>query len=265
MNEVTPRQRNLARRPASSFRAFLQEELAARCRANPSYSLRAFARSLRIEPSSLSQILGGKRPITEKMKLRLGSALGLSVAQLDRLPSEDTINQTSFQNLSLDTFAVISDWYHYAILELTYLDDFKPDAAWIGQRLGITKSEVNIAVERLVRLNLLEFGKDGSWRDRSANGRLSHLNPKLSSQSARNYQGQLLALSKRSLEQDAFELRSHSSATLCFDPDDLPAATEAITKFRRKFARDFQPKGRAKEVYQLQISFFPLTSRKEKS
>ena len=253
---------------ATNFRQHLQEELVERCRNNPNYSLRSFARSLKVEPSALSQMLNGKRPITEKMKFRLGSALGLSVTHLTNLPASKPAGVTAVENspqqLALDTFAIISDWYHFAMLELTYVEGFKADSTWISRRLGITKSEVNIAFERLKRLKLLKQDKDGRWVDASENGELTHLNPNMTSDAARKYQCQLLELSKRAVQEVALELRNHTSATLCFDPDDLPSAIERITDFRRSFARDFQPKPKkAKEVYQLQISLFPLTQPKE--
>ncbi|WP_413287705.1 TIGR02147 family protein [Bdellovibrio sp. HCB337] len=251
---------------APNFRSLLQETLVERCRHNPNYSLRSFARSLQVEPSALSQMINGKRPITEKMKLRLGSALGLSVEQLHKLPTSEDMTAVraapEFQQMTLDSFAVISDWYHYAILELTYIDGFKSDAAWISQRLGITKSEANIAIERLLRLGLLKQDTKGRWIDASENGELSHLTPEATSDAARKYQVQLLEISKRAVQEIPLAKRNHTSATMCFDPEDLAVAVEAITKFRRGFARDFQPK-KAKDVYQLQISFFPLTKLKE--
>lgn len=253
---------------ARSFKQLLQEELVARCRANPNYSLRSFARALQIEPSALSQMINGKRPITEKMKLRLGAALGLSTDQVRKLPAsenaslENTPSQARFQQLALDTFAVISDWYHYAILELTYLEDFKADPQWISQRLGITKSEVNIAIERLLRMGLLKTTPKGKWIDASENGELTHLTPAETSDAARKYQCQLLELSQRAVQEVPLAKRNHTSATLCFDPDDLEIAITKIAEFRRAFARELQPK-KAKDVYQLQISFFPLTKQKE--
>lgn len=253
---------------ASNFRQHLQDELVERCRNNPNYSLRSFARSLKVEPSALSQMINGKRPITEKMKFRLGSALGLSVTQLANLPATKPnaieASENSPQQLALDTFAIISDWYHFAILELTYTEGFKVDSAWISRRLGITKSEVNIAFERLKRLKLIQQDKDGRWIDASENGELTHLNPNMTSDAARKYQCQLLDLSKRAVQEVALEKRNHTSATLCFDPEDMTSAIQRITDFRRAFARDFQPKQKkGKEVYQLQISFYPLTQQKE--
>lgn len=252
---------------ARNFKQLLQEELVARCRNNPNYSLRSFARALQIEPSALSQMINGKRPITEKMKLRLGAALGLSTDQIRKLPASEDMSsgkasEIHFQQLALDTFAVISDWYHYAILELTYLDDFQTDAQWISQRLGITKSEVNIAVERLLRMQLLKKTPKGKWIDASENGELTHLTPSETSDAARKYQCQLLELSKKAVQEVPLAKRNHTSATLCFDPEDLQLAIAKIAEFRRSFARELQPK-KAKDVYQLQISFFPLTKQKE--
>lgn len=234
-----------------------------RCRKNPNYSLRSFARALSVEPSALSQMINGKRPITEKMKLRLGAALGLHTKQIEKFTTEGQSKSKqplpAYQQMTLDSFALISDWYHYAILELLAIEGFKPDPAWIGKRLGITRSEANIAVERLFRLGLLERKNDGSWADTSENGTTSHLKPGVTSDAARKYQCQLLDLSKQAVQEGELSRRNHTSATLCFDPSDLPQAIERITEFRRLFASEFQPKTKGKEVYQLQVSFFPLT------
>ncbi len=250
-----------------NFRSLLQEELVDRCRRNPNYSLRSFARSLKVEPSALSQMINGKRPITEKMKLRLGSALGIGTDQLSKIPNSDIAavaslkNNTEVQKLTLDTFATISDWYHYAILELTHVIGFQSDPQWISQRLGITKSEVNIALERLLRLELLKKDAKGKWIDASENGELTQLTSAQTSDAARKYQTQLLELSKHAVQEVPLSQRNHTSVTLCFDPGDMSKAIARITEFRRAFARDFQPK-KAKEVYQLQISLFPLTKSK---
>jgi transcriptional regulator with XRE-family HTH domain len=247
----------------SNFKQLLQEELVERCRTNPNYSLRSFARSLRVEPSALSQIINGKRPLTQKMKLRLGAALGMSATELKKYTRDDDSGNpkvSHYQQLTLDSFAIISDWYHYAILELTHTEGFRPDPAWISKRLGITKSEVNVALERLFRLELLEKTSNGQWVDASENGVLSHLKPGVSSDAARKYQCQLLELSKSAVQEIPVSKRNHTSATFSFDPEDLPRAIERISEFRRSFAVEFQPKNKGKEVYQIQISFFPLTS-----
>ena len=62
----------------NNFRTCLQNELINRCEKNPNYSLRAFAKSLDIGPSALSQIVRGKRKLTKKMTLRLADRLDIS-------------------------------------------------------------------------------------------------------------------------------------------------------------------------------------------
>jgi transcriptional regulator with XRE-family HTH domain len=66
------------------FRSFLQDELEKRCKKNPRFSLRAFARTLDVEPSALSKILHGKRSLTPKMLLRMASQLGLPDNEIER-------------------------------------------------------------------------------------------------------------------------------------------------------------------------------------
>ena len=57
--------------------------------------------------------------------------------------------------VDLDTFAVISDWYHYAILSLLEVTDARLDPRWISKRLGINRLEARLAIERLKRLSLI--------------------------------------------------------------------------------------------------------------
>ncbi len=60
------------------FRIFVKEELLLRTAKNPSYSLRAFAKSLQVEHSALSKILSGKRSLTPEMIYRISTRLGVS-------------------------------------------------------------------------------------------------------------------------------------------------------------------------------------------
>ncbi len=67
------------------FRLSLQSELVRRMRVNPKYSLRAFARFLEIDPSSLSQYLRGRRKFTEKQVETLALKLGLSPLEISSI------------------------------------------------------------------------------------------------------------------------------------------------------------------------------------
>ena len=127
------------------FRTLLREELLRRCRKNPTYSARAFARSLGVDAPTLNKIIRGKRPTGRITIERLGTRLGMGPDELApyltkpgrrkepaRSPSPDPYGQ-----LAVDSFRIISDWHHYAILELLRLDHFRPDPAWVSKTLGI--------------------------------------------------------------------------------------------------------------------------------
>jgi plasmid maintenance system antidote protein VapI len=68
----------------SEFRAFLNEELSRRVSTNPKYSLRAFSKSLKIHPATLSHLLKGHRSFTERLATRIGRELHFSEAMIRR-------------------------------------------------------------------------------------------------------------------------------------------------------------------------------------
>ena len=158
--------------PSNSFRLRLQSELAERCAGNSQYSLRSFALHLDIDHSTLSQLLRGKRRLTEATIHTLGSALKLSRDEVDaylahhrRWPVADP-SADEATRLTRDAAEMIADWYHYAILELTRLESFRADSSWVARVLGISTDEVNVALVRLCHLGLLAM--EGSrWVDRS--------------------------------------------------------------------------------------------------
>lgn len=60
------------------FRAILRSELNRRMRQNPYYSLRAFARDLKVVPSRISEILSGKQGLSPKCAQKIAKLLRMS-------------------------------------------------------------------------------------------------------------------------------------------------------------------------------------------
>src|SRR4051794_12712496 len=119
------------------YREFLAAELARRIGANPRYSQRAFAKALGLSPGELSEILRGKRPLSAKHALQIARALGLSEAERRRLlalsQGETERPTPSAYQLSADLFALVSDWYCFAIVYLAECEGFRWDERWIGR------------------------------------------------------------------------------------------------------------------------------------
>ena len=255
-------------RPTTStcFRLFLQAELGRRCGTNRQYSLRAFAKYLAIDHATLSQLLRGKRALTARAIMKLGTRLGLDRAAIEgyvtheanwgrEVSSEAALGEV--QQLANDAANVISDWYHYAILELTRLENFKPDSRWIARVLGITADEVNLALTRLTRLGLLEMADRHRWIDKSGDTTTSLAEFSQAAVERLSEQVRLLMLgAMEAARPGRFE---HSSTTLALSTARLPSVLERIARFRRELTALLEQDPVLDDVYQLEISFFPVT------
>lgn len=273
--EITNRERTTENKGVKSgkvFRLFLQEELVRRCRRNSKYSARAFARTLGIENSALSKILSGKRGLTPTMVDRLGKNLGLNPSEIAQFiigtfvgagAMDQSETEASFQQLTLDQFTVISDWYHYAILELTRLPHFRESNRWISKMLGISISEAGVALERLQRLGYLEKGKSG--RLEIAQGSFTTLGNSFSASAFRKLQKQILEKALVALEEVPIEERDQTSMTMATSKRKMSGAKEMIKKFRRQLAQFLENDAEDLDtVYHLAISLYPATKGERK-
>ena len=128
--------------PLVSFRRLLQQELERRRMRNPRYSLRAFARALALDHSSLSQFLTGRRRLTPRSIRRLGAALRLSPREIESLCGEANDE---------------------ALLHVVGTPLFRADSRWLATVLGIPIDEVNQSLQRLVRLRALRMTSAARW------------------------------------------------------------------------------------------------------
>lgn len=254
------------------FRDFLQSELVRRCKVNPRYSLRAFARYLKLESSYLSKLLQGKRAVTEKLIERVRAPLALGPDQVERFhqnarrSKQDRRKQRSrttvaeFKTLTVDSFYVVSEWYHYAILELTSVQGFKADARWIGRILDLPVPVVNAALERLIRLGMLkeENGVLTCKENHTTVGNdFTHA-------AFRNLQRSVLQMALKALDEVPFEQRDHSSITMAINSKHVPEARRRIKQFRRELMSFLQQPGERDMVYQMGIALYPVSKSDSK-
>lgn len=257
------------------YQACIKSELSRRLKKNQAYSLRAFARALKIEAGVLSQYLSGKRIPSYKAAQKLIRGLALSPDQknsfltslaghhqsrgLKRLNPvfRSTTLEIAPKALNVDLFQVIGDWHHYAILLLTEVENFKEDSRWIAKTLGITQIEAKLALERLIELNLLQR-KNG--RLRFVDQKVTTENKAITTPALRRRQRQILEKAIDSLENDPIEIRSMTGMTMAIDPSKIKEAKKLISEFNQKMSSFLESSTRS-EVYELQISLFPLQKR----
>ena len=248
------------------LRAFLRNELANRCARNPRYSLRAFARHLGIDHSTLSQLLRGRRPLAVRTIERLCAKMSIDRAQCQQfIVAERTRRREGgddperVRRLGRDALVLLSDWRHFAILELTRIESFKPDSRWIARVLGATVDEVNVVIQRLLRFRLLEMTETGRWTAASTAAPMSFndlLDAVADHLGNRSGDGTQAAVT--------WDPRPHdrSETTLAVDSRQLNAAIEIMERCRADVTRVLTSGTQKDDVYRLEISLRPLTSVK---
>tara|TARA_B110001454_G_C12723074_1_gene435708 strand:+ start:7097 stop:7834 length:738 start_codon:yes stop_codon:yes gene_type:complete len=243
---------------AESFRNILQQEFLRRGSKNPNYSLRGYAKFLGIHHSTLSGLLSGKRAITNKAISSLSLKLGLFP---DNFSKENNFKLPRHELIEEDVFNRISEWYFDAILELSKVKSFDFNPSNIGRFLGISEPQASIAVETLLRLKLLKKNKDGYEIVHANSTNLS--SHEKTSAAMRKYQKSILEKSIEALEIVDRADRDHTSTTMAIRKSDLPKAKKVIKDFRHKLSALLQvDQENFDEVYQLQVSLFPLKKGK---
>ncbi len=259
----------------SDYRQIIQHEFERRRRARSMYSLRAFSRDLQVLPSRLSEVLSGKKGLSRTAAQKIADRLGLSSTEkevfcdlVDSQHARDKSLRKSAQirlqkiKLSksfhqLDAFHLISDWYHLSLLQLTKLDDFQSDVDWMAQVLGLPPLVVQSALDRLVRMGLME--KKGLEFQPTKDYTTT---PDVPSAAIREYHRQIHQKALIALETQTIGERDFSSVQMSFDVSDLPKVKKRIKDFRRRLCQDFSEGSGKKDVYCLSIGFFNLTPTK---
>lgn len=259
-----------------NLQKYLQEELVKRCQTNSNYSLRAFAKFLNIDSSRLSKILNGKRPINLELTEKFGEKLGLDFALIENLKSrlngkkEKKYNATDINNnyfeISVDIFEVISDWQHYAILELMKLADFDSNPQWIANKLGISLYETKATIERLVRVNLLHITDDGQWIDQTDGFSSSVLKDNQTTYAHKKHQQQVLSMAMNRLNNLPKDKRDNSSTMMATSSKKLTEAKKMIANFRKELCEFLEDtkEDEKDSVFQLGVALYPLTTENKK-
>lgn len=257
------------------YQDFLLDEFRARRSRNPDYSLRAFARDLGMPASKLSQNLRGlcgisvakAETIADKLQMRdddrrLFLALVESqharsrVARQQAANSLERIRRDKMEELTVEQFAVMRDWYHLAILEMTEMEGFKGDLNWMASRLDLPVDIVREAVARLEELGLLDT-KIEPWRQTKKE---LELPSGLPSRAVREHHRQILTKAIVALDESGVEEREYSTQTFAIPQSALPELKSLIREFQRKVGR-LSYGSKPNDVYALAIQLFPLLEK----
>lgn len=247
----------------TSSNDFLISEYIRRKSDNNRYSERAFAKSLGLSPGFLKLFFQGKKHLsfmrareiafrfqwTEAQRLRfLNSILIESTKKANTLKGKLLLNDLNFFE--------ISDWFHFAIIELIKANDGETSIDEICRRLLISKVEATFALKHLKHLDLVKEITKNNFSVPDA-----YEMPSSSSEGIRKYHKQMLQYAKDSVEdQDVLE-RDLRGLTIAFDKSRIQEAKKDIQKFVAQFEKKYG-KGSRNSVYQLSLAFFRLDKGK---
>ncbi len=261
------------------YRTFLKAWFDAKKAENPRYSHRAFVRRTgQKSPSLLSDMIAGRRNLTDELIGPFAKALGLDAAarrflvllvQLDRADTSEERN-TVFRQIAAtrrwrdarelegEAFRYASTWYFPAVRELARRPDFRPDPAWIAGTLmpPITEAQARDAIDTLLELGLL-IEDGGSVRQSDS----SVVSPReVAGLAVHNYHRGMLALAAQGVERFKAGERHFVGVTVC-----VPSALIGELKVRlgevaaELLERCDGAEGDPERVYQIGLHLFPLS------
>lgn len=266
----------------SSVSGFLKAVLDARAAEQPAFSLRSFAKELGLSPAYLSQLISKKKRLSPERRLEVARRLGLDargiryfyvMTLLETATSPEIRSalqkqlhdlQHSYEDLSIDAehFKAIADWYHIAILEMTFLDGFDGTPAALAERLGIDELTAVEALVRLEKLDLIERDAEG----RAVKSNTNHLFRATQRNTAfATFLKQMMDLAAQAMDHQPLTDRIIMSQTFCIGEEQLDEARDISRQYMQRMAGLFDTADKKSRTYQLNVQFFNLTDGRKKT
>ena len=261
----------------TNYRGQLQLGFNQRMEKNKSYSLRAFARDLALDPGQLSLILKGKKNLslskasevakklykTPREMILFYHAVEWQLVDKDevkkqifkRLQNINAIKIDSNANISDDEFNSISNWYNIPMIELASLPDFEMTIESAAKYLGISISEATIGLAILQRLNFVEKKDKIFSRIRSLS-----TTTEISSYAIKQFHSQMIGKAKNALFRQNLSTRYFNSVTLVVPKGKVNELKKMIDEHEKRileFSKTFRNEP-DQDVYQVSNMFFSL-------
>lgn len=257
--------------PPKQYHVWLKERLAEAKSKNPRLSLRSFAKRLNVSPALLSQIISGKRPLSQKTAIQISKYFSLTADEtnellLSALEHRSTTHiqarpyrrakQADFRKLQQDEFKHIANWKYFGILALANLhqNDSSPD--WISKHLNISTHEAKEAFEKLESLSLVSRTQTGFMPGPKS----PTIGGDVPSQAIQDFHLTTLAFASASLSSVSPKEREYGSTYFSIDKKDLDSAKKMLSRFQHQFWKKYES-NTGSDVYILGLQFFPLVQK----
>jgi uncharacterized protein (TIGR02147 family) len=262
------------------YREHLSQAFASRTRANPRYSLRAFARDIGLSPSRLSEVMAGKGDLSREKaavvaaKLKFskiestlfldlvdgvsGATQKLRDAAMARAKKRTETRKKSI--LDEQKFELVANPVYVAIWSYMHLPLFDGSPQMIAFAFKLNVIEMYAALRKLEAAGLVI--RDGAhWR--ASKGDFS-VGDALPSHVIRSYHKQISALGRDSIEGFSMQVRHLDSLVMPFDSRRFGEVQQKIAAFAQSLIDEFG-KGETDTVYGLSLQFFPMIAVTQRS
>jgi len=265
------------------YRKFLKDFYSAKKNKSKDYSYRVFTRKAGVgSPSHLKMVMDGQRNLTNQTLYKYVNALGFK-KKMDAKFFELLVNYNQEQDadrkidlfhevmkekdkkgtslLEKEQFNFLSQWHYVAIYVLVDLKDFSSDPEWITSKLRkrITKSNVEKAINDLIKIGLLEYDTERGLRQ--AKGALD-TSDEIINMAVIPYHRNMINLALNYLEEGDWSLREFNGGTLPMNLKTLDILKTKIREFRREVNEMTDNLDDVSDVYQFNLQLFPLTENK---
>jgi predicted transcriptional regulator len=239
---------------------WLNSEFKRRTKKNSRYSLRAFAKSLQMDASTLSAILNNKRKLSIKQASRILDRQNITQDKklhflLSELRNFDW-SDIKFKELTASQIKDLCDWEYYTVLSLLETTVDFETSEQIAKKINISKRRTEEVLYRLIEMGLVAY-ENKKFISKTESLSTSHDIP---SDDLKRGHRQLLEKAMASLELDSVLDRDITGITMAISKDRLLEAKLLIRDFRRQLSQ-FLESGTKECVYRLNIQLFPLTKK----
>lgn len=242
----------------------LQQKFSEMKNRNQQLSYRFFAKKIGLSSGALSELMNGKRQISPKLALKIADKLCLDPKDraqfLGQSEEELQVKSLQYTELKNDQFHLISDWPHFAILNLVKSDQCVHKAEWFAQQLNLPLPEVKECLNRLLRLELLKI-KNKKFVRTSAQFSTSD---DVINLSIRKSNLEDLQMIQRQITTIGVDKRDLSSTTLLIDESKMKEYKAWLRNMQDKFGHKFEAT-HSKSVFRLSVALYPLKNVDEGS
>jgi len=258
-----------------SIRLFLNAELTRRKKMNPQYSLRAFARDLKISYSRLSEILSHESTISVKTMNLI--AEGVKLTDMEKLYLEQIVNYQTARSAKdkkqalkkMKSFApdrnfkvyksnyeiLLGHWYMFPLLEMI-TSPSSPSRSVISKKLKISEVSIDDAVKVLEKNGIIILNSNTGKYKKSKD--LIKVESKIPSRLIREFHKNYLQKASRAIDQQPIEKRKFLTAVLRVNEENLLEIKNEIENFHQKLIKKYTKQPQADSIYSFQQQFFAI-------